>query len=154
GVPVRDRDDLFLTLGTHLAGTTVQLDVRPAGKLQRERLEVTLAKFYVPGKKIASVRRPVFRGLRVDYTSLIVQQQQAVFGNPRIPAGVLVTEVQPGSTAATALLKAGDVITHVNGRPVATPAAFHLEVNNLPGRVELTLAPATEKQPSPRVTLP
>ncbi len=40
------------------------------------------------------------------------------FGLPR-PDGALVSQVAPGSAAAAAGLKAGDVITHVNGEALA-----------------------------------
>ena len=65
----------------------------------------------------------------------------------RIPAGVLVGEVQAGTPAAAALLRPGDVITHVNGRPVAMPAAFYREVQNRTGPLELTLTPGDPGQP-------
>jgi S1-C subfamily serine protease len=154
GTPVRDTDDLLLALGVQLAGSRIRLEVRPYGRTRRETLDVTLAKFYVPGKKIATEKgaRPFFRGLRVDDTSLLVQQPPLPL-LPRVPAGVLVSEVQPSSPAATALFKAGDIITHVNGRVVNTPAAFYEAVQGLAGRVELTLAASNPGQPAPRVTL-
>src|SRR5439155_23007960 len=119
-------DDLLLALGVQLAGAKIRLEVRPQGRGKRQQVEVTLAKFYVPGKKIASVTapRPFVRGLRVDYTSLLVQQPPQPLLQ-RIPNGVLVSEVQSNSPAATALLKPGDLVTHVNGRVVNTPPAFY-----------------------------
>ncbi len=151
GTPVHESDDLFLALGTLLAGTTVQLEVRKPGGPPREKVAVTLAKFYVPGKRIADhASRPLFRGLRVDYTSLLVQQPRPPV--QRIPQGVLVSEVQPNTSAAAALLKPGEVITHVNGRAVANPAAFYREIQGRAGPVELTLT-GDPGQPAPKVTL-
>jgi S1-C subfamily serine protease len=155
GQPVRTGDDLFLVLGTLLAGSQITLDVQQAASRQRVQVEVRLAKYYVPGKRIATSKapRPFFRGLRVDYTSLLVQQPPRARAPQRIPSGVLVSEVQPDSPAATALLHAGEVVTHVNGRPVDTPAAFYHEVAGRSGPVELTLAGARPGQPAPKVVL-
>ncbi len=153
GTPVHESDDLFLALGTQLAGTMVRLEVRKPGGAGREKVEVTLARFYVPGKRIATAlgARPFFRGLRVDYTSLLVQQPRVPI--QRIPAGVLVSEIQAGSPAAVALLRPGEVITHVNKRPVTSPAAFYREVQGRVGPVELMLIPGDPSQPPPKVVL-
>jgi S1-C subfamily serine protease len=98
--------------------------------------EVTLAKLYVPGRRIASSlgSRPFVRGLRVDYASLVVQQEPRL---PHITRGVLVSAVQANSAADRANVKVGDVITHVNQIAVTTPTAFYQAIGN--GPLELTL---------------
>lgn len=139
GVPTKENDDLFLTLGTSLAGANVRLEVRRGNGL-KQTVAVTLAKFFVPGKKIASSPgvRPWYRGLRVDFTSILALQQSR---QPRIiPPGVYIAEVQANSPAALAQLKMGEIITHVNGRPVNTPASFYQAVATIQGPVEFTLA--------------
>jgi len=154
--PVHDADDLLLALGVQLAGAQVRLDVvRATPRSRREQLDVTLAKFYVPGKKVATEMglRPFFRGLRVDYTSLLVQQSPPLLPLRIIPSGVLITEVQSNSPAATALLKPGDIVTHVSGRMVNTPTAFYEAVHGARGSVELTLASSNPGQPAPKVSL-
>lgn len=133
GIPVGDMDDLFLHIGAALAGTELKLTVRRG--TQRRPVVVTLAKLDHPLPWIASNRpKPVY-GLRVDYSSvLLVQKQNAPRGAvaPRIPPGVVVRELEPGS-AAEAKFKAIDdapnqwLITQVNGKPVATPADFYRE---------------------------
>jgi S1-C subfamily serine protease len=149
GEPIHDSDDLFVNLGTRLAGSKVRLQVRRGKDLLNA--EVTLAKLYVPGKKIASAPgRPFVHGLRVDYTSLLVQPLPRL--GP-IPAGVLITDVQAGSTADRAHVKAGEVITHVNQRPVATPDAFYQAVGAAPGPLELTLHNYTPQEPAAKVLL-
>jgi S1-C subfamily serine protease len=134
-VPIHDSDDIFVAIGMHLAGTKIKLHVRQA-KGERQ-VEVTLAKLFVPGKRIASTvgSRPYFRGLRADYSSLVVQQ----FGGFKTPEGVLISDVQPNTSAERANLKSGDIITRVNTMKVTTPAAFYQAVANLRGPVELTL---------------
>src|SRR5262249_61962677 len=90
GAPGHEGDDLFLGLGTLLAGSKVMLEVRKPGGPAREKVEVTLARFQIAGKPIATEKRtrPFVRGLRVDYTSLLVQGPHPVA--QRIPHGVLV----------------------------------------------------------------
>src|SRR5207248_2465839 len=99
---------------------------------------VKLAKYYLsPDKKsIASNRGPVPRGLRVDYTSTIVQR---AVGMIRIPPGVVVREVVPGSPADLAKLQVDRVISRVGDRTVNTPAEFYEEMEKSKGPVELTL---------------
>src|SRR5262249_14218089 len=137
-MPVRELDDLFLALGTQLAGGKITLQVSRFNQVM-EIKDVELAKFYVPGKGIVSSLepRPYFRGLRVDYTSLLVQQQR--LRQPVIVPGVLVADVQPSSSAAKVELKAGDIITQVKGRPIFSPAQFYREVSGIQGPVEVTL---------------
>ncbi len=144
GQPIRDADDIYLHVATHLAGSKVRLLVRQAGK---ERLvEVTLAKLRVPNKSIASSlgKRPFFRGVRVDWSSLLAQE----LGRPTLK-GVLVTEVQPNTAADRADLKTGDVILRVNQVEVPTPAAFYQTVAEARGPVELTI----EANPPVKITL-
>lgn len=143
--PLRDHDDLFLALGTELAGSRIKLLVQRA-RGERDSVHVTLVKFLVPGKRIASSlgKRPYFRGLRVDYASLAVQPFPY-----RIPPGVMVSDVRSDSPAAAVNLKAGEIITHVQGQPVNTPAEFYQEVGRRNGPIELTLHGAGH----PKVTL-
>jgi serine protease Do len=151
GQPVHDTDDLLRALATHFAGAKVRLEVRkPSGTA---KVDVVLAKYYVPGKVIATEpgERPYFRGLRVDYTSLVVQQPGTTATS--IPRGVLITDVQPKSQAAKGDLKAGVIITHVNERAVETPRAFYEIVRDHKGPVRLTLYTTEAGQPAPKVEL-
>jgi serine protease Do len=154
GQATGDNDELLRALSTRLAGTKVRLEVRKPGVAARDKVDITLAKYLVTGQVIASSRgnRPFFRGLRVDYTSLIAQQTGFTAGV--IPRGVLVSDVQPDSVAARADLKPGQVITHVNQQVVTTPAAFYDLIMDQRGPVELTLHAAEAGQPAPKVTLP
>lgn len=147
GTPVHENDDLFLELGKQLAGARVKLRVRRRSSVppRTEDVLVTLAKFYVPGDRIVSstANRPYFRGLRVDYSSLVVQQVPRL--EDRIPEGVLVSDIKANSAAAATQLKPGDIITHVNNQPVNAPPTFYQIVAAQAGAVELTLANQNEK---------
>jgi serine protease Do len=130
GVRVFENEDLFVTVGTQLAGRSVELEVKGKPGLPPEKLTVKLAKFKSAAKYIASKAPPALGGLRVDYTSLLVQPGF----DPRfariIPVGVIVREVVPGSAADKAQLQPDKVITHVNERRVTSPTEFYLCMEN------------------------
>jgi serine protease Do len=139
GEPVQESDDIFARVGIHLAGSKVKLHVRRE-KTPDRIVEVTLAKLYVPGKAIASSTgsRPFFRGLRADYSSLVAQQPPR---RSTIPKGVLISELQPDTSADRAKLRVGDVVTHVDGLAITTPTAFYQAVSAARDRaVELTIS--------------
>jgi S1-C subfamily serine protease len=133
--PVQEEDDLLLAISRALAGSKTRLNVRRGFGGQRE-VTVTLAKLYQPAENfIASKKPPFVHGLRVDWSSVLAQTDRSLM---RIPPGVYVREVQPGSAADKAELQ-NAIITQVNGRSVATPAEF-LKAANANGPIELTLA--------------
>lgn len=138
GIPVGDQDDLFLHIGAALAGTELKLAVRRGA--QPLPVDVTLAKLDHPLPGIASNRPKPVHGLRVDYGSvLLVQKQNAPRGAvaPRIPQGVAVRELEPGSPAEAKFKAINDapnqwLITRVNNKPVSTPTDFYREAVRLP----------------------
>jgi serine protease Do len=150
---INNADDMFAALGGLFAGNKVSLEVRKGGKKFGEMLTVILMKSFVAGKTIAAnTRCPFFRGFRVDYGSLSVQCKFPGYNFDSIPRGVLVTEVQVNSPAATALLKPGEIITHVNNQLVETPQQFYERVRGWKGPVVLTLI-SLNGQAAPKVTI-
>jgi serine protease Do len=133
GSPVQEVDDLFLLIGVQLAGNAVRIEASREKGGPTRTCTARLAKFAVPGTPIASRRPKPRAGLRVDYTSVNVQEQG------RVLEGVLVREVVPGSPADKAHLQVGTVITRVNNRAVSNPAEFYQEMDRAAGPVELTL---------------
>ncbi len=138
GVPVTDHDDLFLVVGTMLAGSSVRLEFGRTVQGLTERRTVRLAKFYVPGRVIAAKRPPFAGGLRVEYASVLYQRNLPPFGNV-IPKGVVIREVLANSSADTARLQPDKLVTHVGGAEVNSPAEFYREMEKAKGTVELTL---------------
>ncbi len=151
GTPIRDREDLFLLIGTRLAGNTVRIEMLRAGQPRRVALDVPLAKSYIASKSIASTKPPARGGLRVDYTSLLAQREDVPFRWRGIPEGVLIREVVPDSPAAWANLQKDRVITRVNGQRVTTPAEFYEKMAKASGTVELTLQ--SGRGPEEHITL-
>jgi len=150
GQPVRDVDDAFLALGMQLAGSRIALDIRRGGRTVTTH--ATLAKFTVAGAKIASApgKRPFVRGLRVDHASVLVQRPHSLLS---VPPGVFISDVQPGSPAADAQLKTGDIIMHVDGQRVTTPAAFYEAVSQTQGPWELLLYGGSPNEPPVKATV-
>jgi S1-C subfamily serine protease len=142
GMPVQEIDDVLLATGVALAGSEVQVEVRRGPQTLTKT--VTLAKFRIPaelGSIIASRKPSAARGLRVDYTSVLYAQTVAFWPREVYPTGVVVREVLPDSGAAKAMLRVNDVVTHVNGKPVGTPAEFYKLAGAATGPLELTLHP-------------
>lgn len=125
--PLREQDDLFLYIGAALAGSRVKLTVgRGASK---RNVDVTLAKYHHPLPGIVSIKPPSTFGLRVEYSSVMLLQQDRRTTEQGLPVGVLVREVEPGSAADKRFKPLGEpatrwMITHVNGKSVATPTDF------------------------------
>jgi S1-C subfamily serine protease len=144
GIPIREQDDLFLLIGAALAGTRVTLTVAREGRT--DQVPVTLAKSPNEMPWLASTRSPAVHGLRVDYGSILLLQNLALPRRiePVIPAGVLVREVEPNSPADAWFKKLGGgvgrwLVTHVNDKPVQTPAEFYREAAVSPASVVLRL---------------
>jgi serine protease Do len=150
GSPVRDFDDLFLTVSTQLAGSEVSVKLAKRPKT----VTVNLAKSYVPGKIIASKKPPAVRGFRVDYTSVLLMKNALGLarGHSVVPAGVFVSEVQPGSPAASVRLHENDVITHVDGHQVNTPAEFYQQAAKIDSSVPMELTLVSEEWHKKTVT--
>jgi serine protease Do len=152
GLPIRDPDDLFLFLGTQMAGSTVKLEVAHGPGDKPEVIAVTLAKFYVPGKIIATNKPDAIGGLRVDYTSVLYLRAG---DRPRnfIHRGVMIREVVSGSAADTARLQEDKVINKVNGHEVNSPEEFYKEMRAASGQVELTLVKSDGSEDKVKIDL-
>jgi serine protease Do len=123
GRRIQDADDLFLEVGTHLAGTKVKLEFQTSlPRPEVKTVEVTLAKFWVPTPGIVSRQPAPSAGLRVDWTSVLNQRRNS---KDTIPVGVLIREVVPGSSAEQKGLQVDEVISQVGSTPVTTPEEFY-----------------------------
>lgn len=140
GQPTRSDLDLMRQVTLHPPETVIQVTVfRGESELT---LKVKLGKWPVQDDEgiIATERRyPLWRGVAVDYPTGRERYFRTLL---EVPAAVVVTEVAPNSPAQEARLQPGDFITHVNGKPVRTPAEFAEAVKSLKtGDVTLRLKP-------------
>ena len=133
---VVDADSLVAAVNAYAPGEPIHLKIMRGG----DSLEKTiiLSKFPLTGEVIATNRPAPWRGLRVDYLSML---PDANLGRDLLDAmsrgGVGVTQIIPGSPADTAGLRVGQVILTVGEKPVRTPAEFLRAVADLQGAVEL-----------------
>jgi serine protease Do len=150
GRPVGE-DGLSLALSTVAPGQTVKLKVRHAnGKVEDK--SVTMAKYPTRGPVIVTSRPDPWRGVRVDFTSVLSGGFLDVETARRYEhGGVGVVEVESGSPADQAGLKKGLVITEVDGRAVRNPADFAAAVADKKGPVTLTTELGDE--PEKKITI-
>ena len=137
GIPVRNREDLILVVGTRFAGSVSQFQVIRYGK--RITVPVRLGKYPLRTEVIASVRPKPWRGMHLDYVTMVLKQ--LFTGRKRLESaphgGVLVTGVEPESSAAKAGVKPQTIITHVGSTRVQNPPEFYNVVAKLTGPVLL-----------------
>ena len=99
---------------------------------------IFLSKYPVDGEVIATNRRPAWRGLRIDFTSVLAENTvnddilQAM-----AKGGVAVIEVQSGTPAEAAGLRRGQIVVKVAGKAVRRPKDFAEAVQAATGPVTL-----------------
>lgn len=145
GKPIDCTDDLVREVGQLPVEATVKLTVI---RDDRERtIDVKLSKYPVRGPKIVTEPKPSWRGLRVEYTTAVVDPEiYKAAGMRFFDDRVVVIDVENESPAWKAGLRPGNLVTHVGRRPVRTPAEFTHAVAEQPGDVRLRVAgPADRK---------
>ncbi len=125
GEPVEDVRDLRLKIARAGPDQTVNLQVVRDGK----QMDVPVTLGELPEEQEMARRdgpgSAPLDGVEVDDLTPQIARQ---LGLPRDTFGVVVTRVQPGSSAAEAGLRRGDVIQEVNRRPVNNVAGFESAV--------------------------
>jgi S1-C subfamily serine protease len=134
-LPVVDFDSLILAVNAYTAGDRIRLKIR-RGDETVERT-IVLAKYPVDGEVIATNRPKAWRGLRVDYTTMLNYPTNDLIIMDRSTAGVVVADVEEGSPAAAAGIKKGQLIKRVGGQNVRTPGDFAEAVAAQDGPVTL-----------------
>lgn len=128
-----DESSLPLALAGVPVGEPVTLKVRHEGAVVERTL--VMSKYPVAGEVIATRRPDAWRGIRVDFTSVLTDglSTEATL-EAMARGGVGVAEVQPGSPAEAAGLTRGLVITRVEDQPVTTPKQFRAAVQKFDGK--------------------
>lgn len=135
GEPVTDFNSLILAVNAHAAGETIRLKIRRFDDVIERTL--VLSKYPVDGEVIFTNRPPSWRGLRVDYLTPINYRALGMPFDEPPSGGVVVTEVEEGSPAASAGLKKGQLVRRAAGRLVVNPRAFAEAVAKEEGPVAL-----------------
>lgn len=139
-------------------GRTVDVTIRRENreqtlKVTTEKAPLTIGGYRIQRPDLAAINDRVVRGVEDVYRSVFVSQagirvesltpQLREFFGVKAGEGVLVASVDAESAAEKAGLKAGDVITAVDGQSVSTPSAFGREVRS---RTTFTLKVVRDKQ--------
>jgi serine protease Do len=113
---VRDFDALLNALSQHKAGDKVNLQVLRDGKTQS--FDVTLGQRQARRAEEQGARQPTaFLGVQAQELTPEMKKQLGI----NVDKGVLITSVMPGTPAANAGLRQGDVITSVNDQQIQDP---------------------------------
>jgi serine protease Do len=125
GQPVDNGSDFRLRVSRTAPGTAIQLRVLREGK--EMTIPITLgtlpgsADAAEPGPGEPSGTSSPLEGVSVDELNPEISQQLRL---PVGVTGVVVTEVEPGSAAASAGLQRGDVIEQVNRKDISSIKEF------------------------------
>jgi serine protease Do len=137
--PVADFEALVTAVNAYAPGEPVRLKIVREGETIEKTL--LLAKYLTIGEVIVTNSVAPWRGLQVDYLSVLAAKN--MFGQDQIEAmsrgGVAITEVVPGSPADLAGLRPNQIIVTVGDHPVKTPTEFRRTVADLVGPVDLTV---------------
>jgi serine protease Do len=137
--PIYDADSFVLNVGKLPVEAIAHLSVVRDGRPRT--INVKLAKYAVQGKKIITESEPLWRGMRVEYpTAMLNTDVRTMGGSTFTGDGVVVAEVAENSPAFSAGLQPGMIITHVGRTGINTPKEFHAAVDNATGSVSLRIA--------------
>jgi len=137
--PIYDSDGLILNVGKLPVEAVTRLSVLRRGNMRT--ISVALSKYAVRGRKVVTAPDPAWRGLRVEYTTAVVDEEGRFQGGTSfVDDAVVATEVVEGSPAWEAGLRRGMLISHVGGISVRTPREFAAAAARVPGPVQLRLS--------------
>lgn len=156
GHKLAGQDDLLIYGGGALAGNQVTLDIIRNGRPLKVKL--TLAKNVNQLPFIATVTPPAPFGIKIDYFSMRAAGGgfRDPFRQPAPPQGVLIRDVEVSSAGERALKDVGHavkgswVITHVDGKAVATPKEYYALTA---GKKSLKLSLADPDDPSKKAEI-
>jgi serine protease Do len=127
GVPVGNTQELRLKLSLLAPGTTVKLKVLRDGQEREIAVALGESPANPPGEISSSSGAAAAPRLVVSVEKATPEIARQLDLPPQM-AGVVVTDVQPASSAEEAGLRRGDVIQEVDRKQVATPDQFQRAV--------------------------
>ncbi|MFH0996075.1 MAG: DegQ family serine endoprotease [Pseudomonadota bacterium] len=134
GQMVADAKDLSRIVASTTVGKTVTVKVLRDGK--EVAREVKVGEMEEEGKT-ATANTPSHKSLGVAVQNLTPQIAREL--GLKGTAGVVVTEVEPGSAAAEATIRTGDVIREVNRKPVRDVDDFAQKIEKTKGQESVLL---------------
>jgi serine protease Do len=137
GTPVTGPDDLSLRISEMAPGSVAHLQVFRNGKTQD--VNVTVGEFPENAQangQPAPGAGAALQGVQVQNLNADMRQQLGIGSGT---SGVVVTQVDPNSSAAQAGIQQGDVIQEVNHKPVHNADEFQQAVSGMAGKPVLLL---------------
>ncbi len=136
GTTVTGPDDLSLRISEMAPGSVAHLQVYRNGNTQE--MNITLGEYPENGKpgQPTPGGAPALKGLQVQDLTASIRQQLGLSAGT---AGVVVTNVDPDSAAASAGIQQGDVIQEVNHKPVNNVDEFERAVAGMADQPVLLL---------------
>jgi S1-C subfamily serine protease len=139
---------LFLEVGRLPPESVVRLGVTRDGR--QRTFEATLVKYPVKGKPVVTQPAPAWRGIRVDYATMLIEMDVRTRIGMTVPDdAVVVVDVAEDSPAYKAGVRRGMLITHAAGTAVRTPKEFRTAVAGKTKDVVLRITGEGEKRVSP-----
>ena len=153
--PVKDVDDVQLAVSVLPPDTATTVAYVRNG--QPATAQLTVAKLGPPAKNIVTAKPESWHGLRVDYATALPANElaQALASGAFDPQGcVLVSEVQEGSDAWRAGVRAGMFIRQVGKNRVTTPGEFEAAAKKLGDAFDVELTQPAESTAVPDAEVP
>jgi len=134
GKPVADSKELPRIVAATPVGKTVTVTLLRDGKTLDRQVKVgEMEEKAVETAKAAPAHKTL--GIGVQDLTPQIARELGIKGT----AGVVVTQVEPGSAAADAMLQAGDVIREVNRKPVRNVEEFMRKLEQTKGQESILL---------------
>jgi serine protease Do len=148
--PIFNQNDLMREVGLVAPGTIVKIRIfRPLSPLEVGRevdVDVEVGKWPVIDEEGIIATNPVreqWQGIVYDYST--ARKRFLPLTPMRLPPGVRVMEVKPGSQAAAKGILPGDLITQVKGAAVRSPREFAEAIENAAGQVTLKISTPSDR---------
>lgn len=131
GQSVRSSAALTTIMNSHQAGDRVVAEVMREGTPRR--LTLTLPQDFVPSTaRVATETRVGVAPSLATVDARKVTPVDLGWELKNTPEGAFLLQVQAGGVAETARLRAGDIVTSIDGRAVTTPGAVFYELHRHP----------------------
>ena len=128
GTALKDSSDLMMAIGDLAPGKTASLDLQRYGEPQHLTIQVGSR---ADEKQLAAQASKIWPGFSVVKLTDDIRQQ---LGLQKVSAELVIGQVDQGSPADVAGLRAGDLIEKVGGKEVKTLPEFYKALNNAASR--------------------
>jgi len=137
GRAVSNADQLVLAINRMPVGEEVPLKIERNGDRLLKTVVLSKLRIQADWPVIVTTKPPSWRGARFDFTSAVFAPNDLNVLSEMSRGTVSVSEVEPGSPAFQAGLRAGQVIIAIDGQPVTTPKQALQRLNERNGPVTL-----------------